>query len=207
VVAANPAPGATGLLLVSGNDLCLGVPGVLPTTTRPLHISSLAVGLPGGDGSFEITRFPSCQPVSVSQLGTQVTSPVPGPLPGSAESLRATLKLPTRVYGGRVLAFVVMLTNSDASPVSLLPCPGYTESVALLPPVQRSYELNCRSIPALAPSKSISFAMEIPVPAVPTAEGGKIAWGLDVGPGALAGPSGIYYLVARAVTIYPAPVS
>jgi hypothetical protein len=127
--------------------------------------------------------------------------PVPEyvPLPGTLQSLQARTLVPARVRAGRVFTYVVTLTNTGSKAVSLLPCPGYTESLGLYASgrwqvEQNSYELNCSSVRRLPSGQSRRFAMRIRVPAHARPGMAKLAWWLDTGNGPFAG---------RVVTVAP----
>lgn len=210
LVATDLVRGATGYLLIAGNDLCLGLPTTSGPGAQAPGYHRLLVELPRGRGSFTVTvtRLLPCAPLDVSQFGAEAPLAVsPGPPPGTPAALHATLQLPSRIRGGQVLRYVVTLTNTGGQTVALVPCPGYSEAIALGGQagrvLGRSYELNCESVGRLAPEKSARFEMEIPIPRVVQPTPAKLVWGIDVGSGELGGPEGVYYLAARQVTVCP----
>jgi len=211
LVAVDLPPGARGEFIIGGNDMCVGVPPgeVIP---RPITYRVLLVELPDHEGSFVTRRFPPCGPLDVSELGTEPPSAViPTPRPGTLESLQAAVTLPQGVYGGRLLSYVVTLTNPTRTPVALTPCPGYTEFLTLVEGMKvhlfaRAYQLNCRSVQRLAGGASVRFAMRLEIPAVSQATPAKFGWGLDVGDNEFA-LNGVDLLVGSALTVEPAPSS
>ncbi|HXY43875.1 MAG TPA: DUF4232 domain-containing protein [Acidimicrobiales bacterium] len=196
LVSADLRPGAHGELLITGNDACLNNPP--PETGHPIgpqavRFRSIVVELPGGGGSFAVKRLPPCLPIDESQLGV----PPPPPsvfvaVPGTLPYLQAEIPQDIRVRAGRVLAYVVTLTNPGAKPVSLAPCPGYTESLGLYvgrswQVEERSYKLNCSPMRQVLPRQSARFAMRILVPAGARSGAAKLGWELDTGQGPFAG--------------------
>ncbi|MGD0595345.1 MAG: DUF4232 domain-containing protein [Acidimicrobiales bacterium] len=186
-------PGSSGRLLLAGSDMCVGS----PTTSgagqglRAAPYRWLIVELPDGSGAVRVRNRLPCLPLFESQLG--VEPPLPGTaLPGTLPFLQAAAQTPAQVRAGLVMRYVIVLTNPGTMPVSLLPCPGYTESLFVEiggqeRDEQRSYELNCRPLGRLVGHKSARFAMEIPVPAGAQAGVAKLGWSLNTGNGPYAG--------------------
>jgi hypothetical protein len=165
-----------------------------------VRFRSIVVELPDNGGSFAVTNYLPCSPIAETQLGVQ-PPPVPEyvPPPGTLQSLQARTLAPDRVRAGRVFAYVVTLTNTGSKTVSLLPCPGYTESLGLYlsgrwQVEQSSYELNCSSVRRLLAGQSRRFAMRIRVPADAQPGSVKLVWSLDSGNGPANG---------RGVTVVP----
>jgi hypothetical protein len=79
----------------------------------------------------------------------------------------------------------VTLTNPTASPVSLAACPAYTQSLYVDGKSHdASLRLNCAAAGGQIPAKgSVSFDMQVAVPADLAAGSGKLSWKLDGGPG------------------------
>lgn len=186
------SPAAQGYLSLWGSDWC--------TSPQKVRFRSIVVELPDNGGSFIVTNHLPCSPISETQLGVP-PPPVPEyvPPPGTLQSLQARTLAPARVQTGRVFAYVVTLTNTGSKTVSLMPCPGYTESLSLYVSgrwqwERRSYELNCSSVRRLLAGQSRASAMRIRVPAHAQPGLAKLAWWLDIGNGPLNG---------RVVTVTP----
>jgi hypothetical protein len=185
LVPADLAPGRSGSLLIGGDDQCLAQPSSTASYRR------LVVELPGNDGSLSVENRLPCIPVDESQLG--VEPPLPGvPLPGTLAFLNAEVQMSNQIQADHLLRYVVVLTNPGSKPVSLVPCPGYTELLVLkvagrYREERWSYELNCRPVPRLLGGQSARFAMQIPVPAGLQPGVVKFGWSLNSGNGPYAG--------------------
>jgi hypothetical protein len=78
-----------------------------------------------------------------------------------------------RLQRGETFHYRVALTNTGTSPVRFGDCPSYGEDVSvpvkgdpkmMLPIIVNGYLLNCRPVKAIAPGKTVTFAIELPVP-------------------------------------------
>ena len=167
-------PGADGELLIGGGRQCLFEPASAepPGGPQRMPFRSIVVDLPDDEGSFSVTHFPPCSPIDDSGLGVP-PPPQPDavvtPTAGTLASLQARARVPERVQAGRRLDYVVVLSNRGSKAISLMPCPGYTESLGAYvggswQVAKHSYELNCSGVSRLLPDQSVTFAMQIPVP-------------------------------------------
>jgi Domain of unknown function (DUF4232) len=67
---------------------------------------------------------------------------------------------------GAVLDYVVVLRNDGAEPITLEPCPGYTQELAVTGgKATGAYQLNCPTVRTLGPGKAARFAMRLGIPA------------------------------------------
>jgi hypothetical protein len=84
-----------------------------------------------------------------------------------------------------VLRYTVTLTNPTAAPVSLAACPAYTQSVyADGKSLDTTQRLDCGAAGGqIAANASVSFDMQVAVPAELGAGSGKLSWKLEGGPG------------------------
>lgn len=100
--------------------------------------------------------------------------------PSQPENLDVSIDVPPTAVAGRPLDYVVSISNNDVRPLSLDPCPAYTEQ--LFRPKQReSHEeqwvLNCGGLPAKVwPGERVELAMQIAVPVDMTLGPAEIDW-------------------------------
>jgi hypothetical protein len=92
--------------------------------------------------------------------------------------LRADINSPLRLQPGK-LDYTVTLTNPYRVPYALRPCPTYVEFIGWgkREAIGR-YHLNCSVVRAIAPYSSVTYAMRIHVPALPT-DTAKFGWHVD----------------------------
>jgi len=192
IVPGNLAPKASGYVIIGGTDNCPSSPGAY---VEPVSYKYVVVLLPNAEGSFTTSEMPPCVPMRVS-LGVVPPNPYT-PVPGTLPSLQATMQLPKRIVGGRVLYYVVVLANPGAIAVPLKPCPGYQEGFypwgASPPPLVRAYRLNCGQLRVLAPHHALRLAMELPVPKVSQVMNIRFGWVLITGNGPWAGTEANVY--------------
>jgi hypothetical protein len=164
----------------------------LGSCTQPSPDTSLAsarISIPGG-GALTISAPElsiSCGGLEVSQfMAVPDYSPAPtGPWSG----LRACLTYRPSISVGSSFDYSVTLKNTTDSAVSLDPCPSYSEAISTptstaVPTVaSASYQLNCSpgDIPA---HSSVTFAMQLAVPASAPQGEAKFLWFMNDGPAA-----------------------
>ena len=173
---ANLAPGAVGALDVSGGDSCSQ--RVYP---------KLRIGLPGG-GSLDVAAggFDTGCGVSVSQFGVPADA-VPAVNPPQSP-LTAEIIPPVTVVAGTTLRYTVTLTNPSSTNVSLSPCPAYQEFVGsgstTWVATVRNYQLNCDATTVIRAASSVTYHMELALPADQPGGRAKFGWSLqgDSGP-------------------------
>lgn len=77
-----------------------------------------------------------------------------------AFSLQPSIVKPVKRPQGGTLAYSVVLKNTERSPVSLAPCPWYTETTLA---VAQTFLLNCAAAPkSIASGRAVTLQMEIP---------------------------------------------
>jgi hypothetical protein len=167
------APGERAGATLSSWDGC---PRLLRGRKAP--IDKLLVRLPRA-GKLAVRVRPADNAVcgfSVSRFGA------PPPKTPSQRSplnrLTVSMQVPSSVQAGKVLAFTVTLRNRADRPVSLTPCPSYTEY--LIAPmhsaVHDEYYLNCAVAHRIPAHATVRFAMRITVPA--GSGSAKLGWQL-----------------------------
>ena len=181
--------------LAPGEELLvlLGTPGSCEAANRPERKVSkrLQLALPGGGvktvdglhidtlcGRATVMRFERVQ----SEAGARAVAMKVG---GAVSQLTGSISAPDEASRGGLLRYTVTLSNPTASPVSLAACPSYTQSVwAEGKSADSTLRLNCAAAGSQIPANgSVSFDMQIPVPAELAAGNGKLSWKLDGGPG------------------------
>ena len=82
-----------------------------------------------------------------------------------AAQLEARLaRVPGKVAPGDTLAYTVTLTNPTARRIGLQQCPSYQEGIKGQPSSVHSYQLNCDGAHSIGPHRSLTFAMQLPLP-------------------------------------------
>jgi hypothetical protein len=147
-------------------------PALYPT----LRSDSLSIGLPGGSLVVVEPLDVLCG-MSVSPF---VEPPPVGPLPHSppAFALQPEIRSPRSVAAGAPIPFDVVLRNRSSRPVSLSPCPWFTEtsgSTGTSAPTAFSYLVNCGAAPGeLGPRDALVLSMELSAP--PGGGGSVLTW-------------------------------
>jgi hypothetical protein len=189
LVAADMAPG-------DHVYLDLGTQDVTCRLTHPLVYRSLTFGLPGGGrlpSHAHLGRFCGGWQMSRFGLPPRTTATIP-PRPGSLDTLRVSMRVPSSARAGATLRYLVTLTNPTHTPVRLDPCPSYTEAVytafdpskryprKAIPSRQRfrsaSFFLNCDTIHAITPGQHVRYQMQLGIPATPPGWA-KFGWHLN----------------------------
>jgi hypothetical protein len=180
------APGEEAIVL-------LGTPGSCEAANGPERKVSkrLQLALPGGGvkaldgvhidtlcGRATVMRFERVQSETAARATAMQQS-------GAISQLTGAISAPDEASRGGVLHYTVTLSNPTASPVSLAACPSYTQSLyADGKSADTTMRLNCGGAGGLIPANaSVSFDMQVPVPASLAAGSGKLSWKLDGGPG------------------------
>lgn len=182
---ANIAPGDTVRVNVSGGDACQEL-----FDGHHLVYPTLRLSLPSG-GTIDVdgTAFDAICGVSVSAFGVPSAASPPTDVPPSP--LTASISAPPDATPGTTLRYIVTLTNPTTTAYPLTPCPAYEEYVGSAGPngswVGTFVEgyLNCDAVASILPGESVSFAMELALPAnQPVSDQAKFGWHLqgDAGP-------------------------
>lgn len=180
------APGDEAIVL-------LGTPGSCEAASKPERRVSrrLQLALAGGGvkaldgvhvdtlcGRATVIRFERVQGEGAARAVAMKTA-------GALSQLTGSLSAPDEASRGGILNYTVTLTNPTASPVSLAACPAYTQSVyADGKSADSAQRLDCGAAGGQIPANaSVSFEMQVQVPAGLAAGNGKLSWKLDGGPG------------------------
>jgi hypothetical protein len=190
-----PQLASTPLELAPGEEaiVLLGTPGSCEAANGPARKVSrrLQLALPGGGvkaldgvhidtlcGRATVMRFERVQSEGAARAMAMQAA-------GAISQLTGAISAPDEAGRGAVLRYTVTLTNPTASPVSLAACPAYTQSLyADGKSTDSTMRLNCGGAGGQIPAHaSVSFDMQVPVPASLAAGSGKLSWKLDGGPG------------------------
>lgn len=176
------APGEQATML-------LGTPGMCEAANKPQRKVSkrLQVALPGSgvkalDGVYIDTL---CGRATVMKFHlVQNDAPAARSLASPLGQLTGSLSAPTEASRGSILHYTVTLSNPTANPVSLAACPTYTQSLyADGKEAVSTLRLNCAAAGAqIAAKSSVSFGMQVQVPAELAAGNAKLSWKLQDGP-------------------------
>jgi hypothetical protein len=190
-----PQLASTPLELAPGEEaiVLLGTPGSCEAANGPARKVSrrLQLALPGGGvkaldgvhidtlcGRATVMRFERVQSEGAARAMAMQAA-------GAISQLTGAISAPDEASRGAVLRYTVTLTNPTASPVSLAACPAYTQSLyADGKSTDSTMRLNCGGAGGQIPAHaSVSFDMQVPVPASLAAGSGKLSWKLHGGPG------------------------
>jgi hypothetical protein len=136
---------------------------------------------PAGGGSITVgIRLPACLSPSIVDFQEG-----PIPTPTGVGALSVQLNMPASVTRGQVVSYSVNLSNTTAAAVSLSPCPSYTEHMSqpqglTVSKVQSTFLLNCQVASSVPADGSLTFQMEIRVPANWRVGPAKFLWNLEV---------------------------
>jgi len=177
------APGGTTAVLVRTSQACgEAVPSASAQWT------TVEVGLPAG-GAVAVTetdggRLSTACGISVSRFGLPDHPPPVAPV-RAASPLLATIHAPAAARRGATLAYTITLVNPTDAAYPLDPCPSYTEYLTTFDAERtfanaRNYRLNCLGLASIPPRSSITFEMQLDVPATQFLGDAKFGWYLDV---------------------------
>ncbi|MGZ4257907.1 MAG: DUF4232 domain-containing protein [Gaiellaceae bacterium] len=173
-------PGESAAVTVSWTNWCdLKVPGKPHVPPKALRIT-----LPAGRGHLDAdyNAVPPClDPKRSSVIGVSdfQTTPIPRGKPWSAALLTATVPdRPLHARRGGVLHYRVVLKNRSSTTVRFGRCPVYVEQLVPAGKIE-AYLLNCGGAHAIAPGKSLAFAMEVAVPRKSLLGPNGLFWALD----------------------------
>ena len=174
---ANLRPHRSGWVTLAYADGC---PALI--SDRRAGYKTLLIALSGGQVR---VHFPAPLNLACGLTVSDFGAPAPPP-PASTSPLNvlaATVTIPTTLTAGTTARYSVTLHNTSRQPVTLSPCPSYTQYLAVLPgnahavTVQQYFYLNCAATRQIPAHSSVTFAMRIPVP---TATGrAKCDWQLQ----------------------------
>jgi hypothetical protein len=175
---ANLQRGQSAQVAIYGNDMC---PASTSGETDDYRMTAIGIGT---SGTVTVT-FPHDDPLDMICGGWISTFGVPDPVSDTIVSplnvLTATAAMPATVTAGTTATYTVTLQNPASHAVKLSPCPSYTQYMApagTRPGSNASrYYLNCQAVPEIPAGRSVTFGMQIPVPAAGGAA--KYGWALQ----------------------------
>ena len=149
-------------------DAAAGQP---PTTAAALEVDGASLTATGLQLPDALAR---CADVAFTAPPTARSDRVPYP------NLDASIAAPATA-SGPTLDFTVTLTNDGPEPIDFGSCPSYTEVVTADDGASTTatYQLNCASVPSLAPGGSATFAMRTALPG--TTGAARVGWSLANG--------------------------
>jgi hypothetical protein len=168
------APGAT-LAIIMGTERDCPARYANPAVYPQRASDSVSVTMPGGGA----VVVPASQDVLCGFSVAPFHQPAPvGPPPAQppAFALQPLLRAPKSVPAGTTISYTVTLPNVTERPVSLVPCPWFTETTG--PQTKSSYLLDCHSLPnSLEPGDILVVHMQVPAPTTPGVLELNWSWG------------------------------
>jgi hypothetical protein len=126
--------------------------------------------------------------LSISQFGLPERYAQPRARSGTAGTLLARIRLPSRVRAGSALRYSITLSNPTRRTVVLRPCPGYTQGLYTTAAiVHRSYRLNCDTVHDIRAHQRVRYALRLLVPGRAGPGIAKIGWNVNTPTGPFAG--------------------
>lgn len=167
-------PGATAGFTVEQSDSCDSDPNA-----PSVDYQQLVITLPGGGNAVLTDALPKTCPGLAETIYTHVFTEA-GPL----APLTAKVTAPASVkLGASSVDYSVTLNNPSSAPVSLYPCPNYTEFASDGPKIQpQTFRLNCSHVEEVEPGRSVTFTMRVAIlqpPPFPKKYDLGISWQLD----------------------------
>ncbi|HEU4567568.1 MAG TPA: hypothetical protein VFR99_05985 [Marmoricola sp.] len=154
--------GDTTVTLDPGDGVQVQVSSPYDCGRRLLRSTGFVLSLPSGRLHVPRARMAvQCGGELADFSGRDTSTPPTTP----AASLRARLtRVPGRVGPGGTLSYTVTLTNPTSRRIRLDQCPSYEEGIKGQPSSVRRYQLNCDDAPPIGPHRSVTFAMQLPLP-------------------------------------------
>jgi hypothetical protein len=173
------APGDSAVVLIGTPGSCDAATGPQRNVQRRVKIVSPGGGARALDGVYVDTL---CGNAAVLHLHVLRNEPAPS---NPLAQLIGTIAVSAPAAPGSILHYTVTLTNPTASAISLAACPSYTESLAAEGTASDStFLLNCGATGnQIAAGASVTYDMQIAVPASIDAASAKLSWKLQDGPG------------------------
>jgi hypothetical protein len=180
-----PVTSATSASVVSSPSSAQA--GVIPWVNRPARQDNGAMpGAAPGTTTGTVTGsgdgFDTECGLGVSEFGVPADVPVsPAPSP-----LTATITAPSAARAGMTLSYQITLSNPTGKPFALSPCPSYAEYLGGVGGgnVTQYFYLNCAAALSIPANGSVTFQMELAVPAsMQPMAGAKLDWQIQGGTG------------------------
>jgi len=152
--------------------------------------STLAIGLPDGEGTFRIPYAteaagnPMC-PSNYKAIARGPLSPAGNQWP--YVEVEASVKAPAQARPGTRIIYYVTLRNAGNRDYAMRPCPDYSEGF-YGKQFLAEYQLNCGSVGTLKPGAQVTFEMRFDVPQSISPGTRDLSWSLI--DGRLAGGAG-----------------
>jgi hypothetical protein len=141
-------------------------------------VQSIALTMPGG-GILTIpaSNANGCLGTNLGAFVPEVQTIVPPTVPPVA--LITAAQVPSKAAAGQDMNFTVEITNvSDTAFFFGDTCPNYV--LALGQAIDDRHNLNCHTVPSIAPGAHILFAMKVGLPASLEPASYDVSWALDV---------------------------
>ncbi len=147
-----PAPAVTGLVLN------------LPSDGAEIAVR---VDQQGSLGGLAPSRCDDPSQGQVLHVGPFQPTPSTVPSPAPPAQLPVAIHAPATVVAGQRLLYQVTLTNVSGAPFHFDACPPYREAMDTVPAkrVLGIYELNCVPVGTVGSTGSVTFAMQLEIPA------------------------------------------
>jgi hypothetical protein len=164
--------------------LLVGAPGSCEAATGPQRkVSTRLQILPPGGGKRVVNGAhvdTLCGDASVLHMHVEHAEKSSSPL----EQLSGAVTVAETSAAGDTLRYTVTLSNPGKAAVALSPCPAYTQSLfADGVAASSTWRLNCgASGNQIAPGASVSYQMQLAIPAGLKAGDAKLSWQLQNGP-------------------------
>lgn len=200
LIPANLTTGQKGELYIGYSEACQALNEPSQAADKANALANTYYGvqivLPDGKGTVAAkgVTFDGACGLSEGRLG--VATPVPGAItvvPGTPETLTATLSMPASAQSGSTLKYLVTLRNPTKKIVKWTHCPNYTETIqttlyymSRTQLITKTFELNCSSAVSVRPGHSVHFAMQLPVRKIARSSSAYFSWQLDSGVGPFA---------------------
>jgi hypothetical protein len=168
------APGAT-LAIILGTERDCPARYASPAVYPERASDRVSITMPGG-GTVVV---PASQDVLCGLSVAPFHQPAPiGPPPAQPPTfaLQPLLQAPKSVPAGTTISYTVTLPNDTGGPVSLVPCPSFTETTG--PQTASPYLLDCHNLPSLLePGDILVVYMQVPAPTIPAVLELNWSWG------------------------------
>jgi hypothetical protein len=172
------AAGDTAVLLIGAPGACEAATGPQRNVTTRLQIVA-----PGGGkrivGGAHVDTL--CGDAAVLHLHVEHKESAPA---SPLEQLNGSVQLGSAPAAGGTMRYTVTLTNPTGAAITLSPCPAYTQSLyANGVAASSTWLLNCgASGNQIAAGSSVTYEMQLAVPAQLQAGDAKLSWQLHKGP-------------------------
>jgi hypothetical protein len=181
------APGQDAVMLV-------GTPGSCEAANGPERkvATRMKLAFPGGgaktvEGTYVDTLCGDATVLRFEPVHNEAVAKARAAAAGTAsplDQLTGSVTVAETANRGEVLHYSVTITNPTSSPISLATCPAYTQSLYDDgKTVSNTLRLNCGATSAqIDANSSVTFEMQLAIPASLPAGGAKLSWNMQNGP-------------------------